>query len=366
MKALLAWELGGGRGHIHRLAAIASLLSFQNIEPILALNNFDDKGIDLPWRLVGAPKPTLTSFLGQEPTKSYLFTDILHIFGYGDPLILKFQIQAWQNLINLVKPDLIIADFAPTLVLAAHKRLPTLVIGNEFTVPPPVNDFPPFREGLSPPSHGGACTPRDSVPSASKHRSSCVINTIEQVTGIDTSLGQLLNGDRSLIFSIPELDLYREVRHEPIYVGIHNSPIPQNIGDQSGHKWAYLKEDWRYHSTVMEILQPQCEFGALEKVLYGKSVAIHHGGPTTAIACLLAGIPQILLPRYIEQLIRATALVNLGVAQIIPHPNPENLKEVLWNLPQLFQNASIRALSLSHWNQNYLESALESSLNNLL
>jgi len=46
-RALLAWELGEGQGHIHRLAAIALKLETYGIEPVFALKNFNPRCSDL-------------------------------------------------------------------------------------------------------------------------------------------------------------------------------------------------------------------------------------------------------------------------------------------------------------------------------
>lgn len=52
----------------------------------------------------------------------------------------------------------------------------------------------------------------------------------------------------------------------------------------------------------------------LREVLSQVPVVIHHGGVSTAQAGLVAGRPQVLLPRYLEQELVALALGNRGVA----------------------------------------------------
>ncbi len=345
-RALLGWELGGGQGHIHRLAAIARSLCSYGIEPIFALKNFHPKGLDFPWKVLQAPlSPMKAIEESDRDHKSYLFTDILHIYGFRHP-DLHFHIKAWKNLIALVKPTFVIAEFAPALVLASRSlSVPVIVTGNSFSVPPPVIDFPALRE---------------SVPIASRCRQSEVSEVVYQVTGFDAPLGQLLNGDRSFIFSIPELDFYRDVRHGAEYVGMHNAPFPQNIGDEHGSFWSYLSTDWPHYQLVMNKLQPDNKFGALENVLKGKSLAIHHGGSTTTTACLLMGIPQLLLPKHLEQWLNASALARLGVAQIITHPTAESLKTSV--MSTLFHKASEQAQRFSSWNHNRIDQVVQSCL----
>jgi hypothetical protein len=49
MKVLLAWELGGGQGHIQRLIANRA------IETILALSRFNPSLANLPGKILQAP-----------------------------------------------------------------------------------------------------------------------------------------------------------------------------------------------------------------------------------------------------------------------------------------------------------------------
>lgn len=78
-------------------------------------------------------------------SESYTFADILETFGFGNPDLLKSHILAWQSIIKEVKPSLIITDHAPGLVLAAKNIVPTIIRGDAFTVPPPVEIFPNLR-----------------------------------------------------------------------------------------------------------------------------------------------------------------------------------------------------------------------------
>jgi hypothetical protein len=172
---------------------------------------------------------------------------------------------------------------------------------------------------------------------------------------LDALLGQLLNGKRSLLFTIPELDPYRNYRQQPEYLGIHNAPFPENLGSIKGVPWGYLSEDWQHYSLVTKLSQLQQEFGELKQVLAGKSVAIHHGGITTSIACLLAGIGQIILPKYQEQGLTGKVLQQLGVARTIPRPTSEKIETAIQQIPQLFSQAQMQAKQFSHWNYNYLK-----------
>lgn len=348
MRVLLAWEIGGGQGHLHLLAAIAQKLKDCGIELVFALQDSRIKGLSLPGKILQAPKATIRFLDDKDDDKSYLFSDILYIFGFSTPFLFSFHFKAWQNLINLVKPSLIVADFAPALVLAAKGIVPTVVVGNGFCIPPAVADFPAIRPFT--------------VPVEAFRRQAEVAQTVRQVTGFDAPLGELLHGDRAFIFSIPELDPYRDTRTQAEYVGIHSAPFPPNLGCEHGKAWGYLTQDWQNYSLVVDTLKPECVFDDLKIVLKGKSLAIHHGGFFTSAACLLAGIPQMVFPKDMEKWHTAKALLNLGVA-ISPDPlTQESLVNSTYDLSEITQNAQRQAQNFAHFNQNFLDEVVQGCL----
>lgn len=342
MKVLLGWELGGGQGHIQRLAALAQILETQGLEPVFALKSYNIKGISFPWQTVLAPR---LLFSGRN--ESYTFADILETFGFGNANLLRSHLQAWQSVLGEVKPSLIIADHAPGLVLAARGIVPTVVVGECFTVPPPVEVFPILRFPAAP---------------ESAQRQEQVTNTVREVVKLDASLGQVLNGDASFIFGIPELDSYRHLRTHDQYVSLHITPIPSDLHSSEGLAWAYLSENYPYRGLVLQTIKPECEFKPLSEVLAGKSLAIHHGGLTTAITCLLAGIPQLVLPWHLEQHLNAIALSQLGVATMLAKPTWQGLLIAQTQAYALTENAGLQAESLANWNQNFMEVVIQTCL----
>jgi len=192
MKVLFGWELGAGQGHIQRLAALARTLESHGVEPVFALKSYNIKGMSFPWQIVCAP---LLPFTGR--SESYTFADILETFGFGNANLLRSHLQAWQSVLSEVKPSLVITDYAPGLVLAARGIVPTVVTGDSFAVPPPIEVFPPLR-WLTPPE--------------SEKCQEQVSNMVREVVKSDALLGEVLSGDASFIFGIPELDPYRHLR----------------------------------------------------------------------------------------------------------------------------------------------------------
>ena len=343
MKVLFGWELGGGQGHTQRLSALARILEAQGVEPVFALKSYNIKGMSFPWQIVFAPR---LPFSGR--AESYTFADILETFGFGNTNLLRSHLQAWRSVLEEVKPSLIIADHAPGLVLAAFGLVPTVVLGDGFTVPPPVEVFPLLRFP---------------APPESAQRQEQVSNTVREVVKLDASLGQVLNGDCSFIYSIPELDPYRHLRGNDQYVSLHIAPIPMDLHSANGSAWAYLADNYPHRDLVLQNLKPQCEFKPLNEALAGKSLVIHHGGSTTAITCLLAGIPQLVFPQHLEHQLNAIALSQLGVATMLTKPTWQGLLMAQTQAYALTEKAKLQAESLAHWNQNFMEVVIQTCLN---
>ncbi len=177
---------------------------------------------------------------------------------------------------------------------------------------------------------------------------------------LSVPLGKALNGDRSFIFSISELDCYQAWRASPQYAGIHITPLPLGCAQTAVRAWAYLAGDYAHWNLVVSTLNPNCEFKPLKDALLNTSVSIHHGGLTTTISCLLAGIPQLILPRYLEQQLNAFSLVGLGVAQMVISPTWENLLMAQAQTYALTEKAKQLAERFSRWNQNPIDTIVES------
>jgi hypothetical protein len=143
---LLGWELGAGRGHLVRMAALARRLEAHGHDVIVASQRLGG-GLDFPavTQLWQAPVwPRLLANVGAlgGPLPNTM-GDILYRLGLHDPETLPALIGAWEGIIAAAKPDAIAADFAPALLCAARGRVPTLVAGHAFdTVPAHLERFP--------------------------------------------------------------------------------------------------------------------------------------------------------------------------------------------------------------------------------
>ena len=141
-----AWELGGEYGHVMSCAGLAGGLEahghriafmFRELRQLAVIpeaRNYD---------LYQAPR-SLHEGEGMGVPAGY--ADIMMGCGFARPDEVAGMIGAWRSLFGHWKPDLVIADFAPTALMAARSLdLARVTYGNGFFVPPRTTPLPPFR-----------------------------------------------------------------------------------------------------------------------------------------------------------------------------------------------------------------------------
>lgn len=329
---LLANELGSGLGHITRLMPVARALQDRGHTPVIAVHDvvaaapaLTDPSIPVlqtpQWRGRVHPKT---------PTRT--FACLLADRGFARPDVIGPLLTSWLSLLDTVKPDLIVADHSPTLYVAAHGGTPIVMIGDGFTLPPcDGNVFPPLRTDVPP------VQPEEEV--------LAVVQAAQRDHGIrpfDT-LPEIFAQGRRFLVNLPQIDPYRDHRHEPVDGPLQppppRRPLPA-MGAEGGDFYAYL---YAGHPLVGELLGRLAAAGIrggmfvheataeqrdrvrasgftvydepqpLERVLGEARAVIHHGGAGVTAAALSVGRPQVLLPRYLEQRLTGAALHHLGV-----------------------------------------------------
>jgi len=118
---LLTWELGGGLGHLVDLAPLAKGLRESGHRVFAALRDlsraetlFAGTGVSY----LQAPIKTRRHEDRFDPPRT--FPHILHNSGFGTANELRTMTEAWRNLYDYVRPDLIVFDHSPTALLAAR------------------------------------------------------------------------------------------------------------------------------------------------------------------------------------------------------------------------------------------------------
>jgi UDP:flavonoid glycosyltransferase YjiC (YdhE family) len=340
---LVTYELGAGLGHLNRLVAVAQRLKGDHScvfalpdcalgEPIVR-RAFDDKA-----RILEGVRWPVPNDPNVRKIPTHTFADVIAIIGFNDGSRLSAKTATWHTILREVVPDLIIADFAPTLRLAIGDKLPFVVVGNGYTVPPSGQLLPPIRQWE---------TSVSARSRANEGRLLAAVNVVRaQLRGkaIDF-FSDLFSGEHTFVCTLPEFDPYRRFRCGPTLwpFNIPDIPLGPAGTQRSGPAiFVYLPANHPALSAVISALNdlklpsgiyvsgmnPQelakrCRHTVrihgkpadLARVLPNTSLLIHHGGLGTAYAGLLAGVPQLVLPFNLEHSVTAKGLEHFGVAK---------------------------------------------------
>jgi hypothetical protein len=141
-KAILAWELGYGLGHIGVLSPVAERLAQTGWDCVLA-GHFDkaSKNLVPASSLAITPPPLLTL---QRNAATY--AELLYNAGFHNPIAALWAVKGWLSIFERYSPSVLVADLAPFAVLAARiVGLPVVITGSSFNLPPPASPQPYLR-----------------------------------------------------------------------------------------------------------------------------------------------------------------------------------------------------------------------------
>lgn len=227
---LIGWELGAGRGHLVRMATLARLLHARGHRPVLASQRLT-RDIDLPpdvtiWQAPLWPRLLNTSGALGGPLPNTM-GDILVRMGLDRPEALADLIHAWDAIVAAVKPDVVIADYAPALLTATRGRFPTITAGLGFDLVPSHLDRFPSLTGQPAAYDEGALL--------------AAVNTALAAVGRKplARLPEMFEADRSFAGSFTELDPYGAVRRDPVVA----PSVAHPIGEAGGGEEVFFYAD---------------------------------------------------------------------------------------------------------------------------
>jgi UDP:flavonoid glycosyltransferase YjiC (YdhE family) len=333
---VFAWELGRGLGHLIGMRRIARRLKANGIRLIAAVN--DLAAADLlreefgeiiaapPWPLHSRPAEQRSAM------SSATLNDILSAAGLADSAAVCRLLRAWDGIFKRTRPDLVVADFSPLAALAARGRIPLVLIGNGYTLPP--HEMPRF-----PSLH------RLSPPVWSEEKTLAAVNEAARRlrrTPLDR-LPQIFSGDVCLVQTFPLLDPYDTQRTEPLQGPIFDR-VPALRAAGASSIFVYMSTGYAPHPSVFEALRPfarrlrihaprlpaaqlddlrragaqiDAEPVPLSDTLPATRLLAHNGGSGVAAEALVAGVPQLVLSAQVEQDRNGEALRRAGVARLV-------------------------------------------------
>jgi UDP:flavonoid glycosyltransferase YjiC (YdhE family) len=147
VKVFYAWEIGEDLGHIIPFLPVALELRRRGHDVVTALRELPRaQSIIGRHGFTMLQAPLWQGTLLNPPRAPTSYAELLFFFGYLDASRLTAMIKAWTSLISLIQPDLIIADHAPTTLIAAKVLgIPRATIGTGFQLPPSTTPVPNMR-----------------------------------------------------------------------------------------------------------------------------------------------------------------------------------------------------------------------------
>ena len=334
MRIGLAWDLGAGRGHAVRIAALAARLHDAGHSPCVFARDLRTQRACLraDLRCLPAPHNDWIPDIGRAPANwgDILWSEV----GLHDPAQAQAIALAWRDLFASLEVEVVLADGAPLALLAARSLgLRTSAIGTGFLVPPPGPPWPLFRDWEAVDL---------SAVAALEQRIGAHLDQIGAALGVADVRGALA-GDRQLLFTQSALDHYpgRSGGH---YVG----PL---AGDGVAPHWpaaprrvfVYLQPHYAHLEPLRRALAERADLGvlayfggaacwetasrcrvaeqpvAIRHMLEQADLVIGHGG-NLAVLAAEAGVPGLWLPTQAETYLTARRTRDLGIARSVTPP----------------------------------------------
>jgi len=364
MKVLYAWEIGEDLGHVTQFLPLALELRRRGHDVVTALRELPRAGSIIGQHgITMLQAPIWQGTLLNPPQLPISYAEILFFFGYLDASRLTSMIKAWINLISLVKPDLLIADHAPTALIAARVlRAPRTTIGSGFFVPPATTPLPNMRPWLN-------VSPERLM--QSDQRVVGAINAVLEKLSAQPleRLSDIFACSEHFLITFAELDPYP--RRPPLhYYGPILSPsegaVPVWPHGRGKKVFAYVKSHYPHLEELFHALTAsECRTAAfigdltpqlltkvqnnttavsgrpydIERVAAECDFGVCHAGHGTTCALLLAGKPVLLLPMQLEQDLIAKSVSNIGAGVTVDRDSPH--RDFNASVSQLINNTNI-------------------------
>jgi UDP:flavonoid glycosyltransferase YjiC (YdhE family) len=366
---LFAWELGGGLGHLGPLLPVARSLRARGHHVAFALRDLSGlAALDPAAELQVLQAPVcIRNYPGlAEPPLNY--AEVLMRYGYLEPDTLTGLVRGWRELVRLTGADVIVADHAPSAIVAAKTlSLRCALTGNGFYVPPMVSPTPNMRPWVS--------VPPERLASSDKR----VVDTMNAVFDAFGSariahLYELFDVDAIVMTAFAELDQYASRSEADLKRMVFCGPVASIGADAAAPVWpavegkrifAYLKPEYPHLAAVLNALaasaQPCLIYGlganlaapAAPNLVFATrpvdveaagrecAIGICHASSTTTAALLQAGRPLLLLPMQLEQFLAGSREAELGAGLVI---NPEDQQpDVRGALARLLEDQQLSA-----------------------
>ena len=336
-----AWELGGEYGHVMSCAGLAGGLELHGHRIAFMFRELRQLSVIPEARNYDVFQAPRSAREGRDVALPQSYADILLGCGYSDPAELIALVGGWRSLLMQWKPDLLVADFSPTSLVAARTLgIECVTYGNGFFVPPRATPLPPFRVEVPPDPAQLARSDASALASVNAALGAYGAPALER-------LADLFQTREDFLCTFPELDHYG-TRETSGYWGPRvrfdrgtDIDWPQGEGKRI---FVYVKTDLPQLDALIDVLRAsphrivafipgldenrQARLAGRKRILADRPVKLDrflkscdlivcHAGEV-ATGALMYGVPGFLFPTHYEQYITARRLQQIGAAGWIP------------------------------------------------
>ncbi len=338
-RIFVSWELGANFGHLTRLMPIAEQLRQLGHELFFAVRDTEIAAALLEpqgFSFTQAPFWHGRACLSAPPIN---YAELLIAEGYCRQDGLSGMLRSWLGLFQLFQPDVVIADYSPTALLAARiAKVPAVCIDNGFGLPPNIALLPSIRAWES------------ITEQRLQHVEQTVLHSINSVCRAFGGLAlerlvDLFNTEGTVLTTFAELDHYGP-RNETEYAG----PIFSNAGGQAV-QWqgkrqrkiiAYLRPNVpgienllkalaeldaevicvvpglkRLNRAIANRLRIYVNPVQLDNIILASDLVVSYAGSGMACCALLSGVPLLLVPQNVEQYMFSCRVGELGAGLVM-------------------------------------------------
>ena len=364
---LFCWELGAGFGHLTPHREVLATLRQRGHMVHVAVRDLTraSKAFEgLAFGYWQAPTPQNRHETKFQPTIN--FTEILHNTGLSDPTGLAARIAAWRSIFAATRPQVALVDYCPTALLALRGlRIPTVVTGTGFFIPPNVSPLPPF------PMLAHLATPERLAQEEQQMVAAINAALARHRIAPLNNLAQIFHEVAGKIFrALPDFDHYPN-RGPAEFLGLPPDPPrkPTAWPPGDGPKvFAYLKPFPMLETLLTELQQRglptivACD--GIPKVTRDKftsekmrlvaptidvaqmgrdsAFAITNANLPTSVRLLLQGCPLMTIPLQLEQVLVADNFRRMGVGVVV---RPTVAEDFAPQLTEILQQAKYRNMA---------------------
>ncbi len=339
-RILVVWELGAGLGHLDSLSGLAEKLLQKGHSVYFAVRDIARAADRLAGTRIGLMQAPALAYRIDRGLSPITYAEVLAALGYGEARLLSRAVIAWRGIYARLRPDLLIANHAPTALLASSGfPFQRLVYGTGFECPADVSPLPSIAPGVDA-SEGRLRQGEGRLLSVANQ---VLRECREQPLG---AVRDLFPARTSILCTLAELDPYFQYRDTPVYWGpqleTRQGTKPKwPLWPRRPRVFAYLRPAHPAFAAILAALDAcaaevivvalglpdnapiKSRFADLRFVPGRVAMAaassscdlcVCHGGHGTTAAMLLAGKPMLLLPTQFEQRVTAHAVTAMGAA----------------------------------------------------